>query len=107
MIRAMNRPFDWDGAVLRGVPRRLLIDPKEKERREILKVGKEYCRDVDHDRIKEDGNLSARSDLKYASSPFLEITSNQPFTTDRAMHCCVHVAVKNNLVLPGQMTEAE
>ena len=73
----------------------------------MILLMKEYCRVVDHNRIKEDGNFSARSNLKHGSSSLLEITSKQPFTADRSMYCCVPVCSQKSLVLLGKMTETK
>ncbi|KAF9780481.1 AAA-domain-containing protein [Thelephora terrestris] len=91
VIGATNRPFDLDDAVLRRLPRRLLVDlPGEKERKEILKIllkGENVAEDVSLDEMaKRTGDFSG-SDLK---------------------HLCVAAAldaVKAGVVLPWEATK--
>ncbi|KAF2161766.1 hypothetical protein M409DRAFT_69570 [Zasmidium cellare ATCC 36951] len=65
---ASNRPFDMDDAVLRRLPRRLLVDlPVAKDREAILKIHlKEEQLDaaVDLGKLAEDTPLYSGSDLK-------------------------------------------
>lgn len=69
VIGATNRPFDLDDAVLRRLPRRLLVDlPGEAERAEILKI---MLRDeilspsVDLQKLARDTASFSGSDLKH------------------------------------------
>ncbi|KAH9946015.1 AAA-domain-containing protein [Epithele typhae] len=69
VIGATNRPFDLDDAVLRRLPRRLLVDlPGEKEREEILKIllrDETLAHDVDLKRLAKKTESFSGSDLKH------------------------------------------
>ncbi|KIJ44017.1 hypothetical protein M422DRAFT_169052, partial [Sphaerobolus stellatus SS14] len=86
VIGATNRPFDLDDAVLRRLPRRLLVDlPGEKERKEILKIllcDEKLAPEIDLDHLAKRTEAFSGSDLK---------------------HLCVAAAldaVKQNVILP-------
>ncbi|KAI9446395.1 hypothetical protein H4582DRAFT_2116806 [Lactarius indigo] len=70
VIGATNRPFDLDDAVLRRLPRRLLVDlPGEGEREEILKIllrDETLSPDVDLKALARDTPTFSGSDLKHA-----------------------------------------
>lgn len=65
---ATNRPFDLDDAVLRRLPRRLLVDlPTEKDRRAILKIhlkDEKLDSTIDLDELARRTPLYSGSDLK-------------------------------------------
>ncbi|KAF2272833.1 AAA-domain-containing protein [Westerdykella ornata] len=65
---ATNRPFDMDDAVIRRLPRRLLVDlPKQEDRKEILNIhlrGEEVAPEVDLDDLAKRTPLYSGSDLK-------------------------------------------
>ncbi|KAG2158392.1 uncharacterized protein EDB93DRAFT_1238140 [Suillus bovinus] len=86
VIGATNRPFDLDDAVLRRVPRRLLVDlPGEKEREEILKI------------LLRDETLAPEIDLKVLA------TKTESFSGSDLKHLCVSAAldaVKENVKVP-------
>ncbi|PCH38086.1 AAA-domain-containing protein [Wolfiporia cocos MD-104 SS10] len=69
VIGATNRPFDLDDAVLRRLPRRLLVDlPGEKERTEILKImlrDETLAEDVDFHVLAKKTESFSGSDLKH------------------------------------------
>ncbi|EKM55549.1 uncharacterized protein PHACADRAFT_184335 [Phanerochaete carnosa HHB-10118-sp] len=69
VIGATNRPFDLDDAVLRRLPRRLLVDlPGEKEREEILKIllrDEKFAVDVDLKQLARKTETFSGSDLKH------------------------------------------
>ncbi|KAH7923865.1 AAA-domain-containing protein [Leucogyrophana mollusca] len=86
VIGATNRPFDLDDAVLRRLPRRLLVDlPGEKEREEILKI------------LLRDENLSSDMDLKALAK------QTESFSGSDLKHLCVSAAldaVKEDVTVP-------
>ncbi|CAG7846441.1 Protein MSP1 AltName: Full=Tat-binding homolog 4 [Serendipita indica DSM 11827] len=69
VIGATNRPFDLDDAVLRRLPRRLLIDlPGAKEREAILRIhlaDEQLAQDVDVTKLAEKTESFSGSDLKH------------------------------------------
>ncbi|KAG0705885.1 hypothetical protein DFH29DRAFT_233012 [Suillus ampliporus] len=86
VIGATNRPFDLDDAVLRRVPRRLLVDlPGEKEREEILKI------------LLRDETLAPEIDLRALAK------RTESFSGSDLKHLCVSAAlaaVKENVEVP-------
>ncbi|KAG1756507.1 uncharacterized protein EDB91DRAFT_19958 [Suillus paluster] len=89
VIGATNRPFDLDDAVLRRVPRRLLVDlPGEKEREEILKI------------LLRDETLAAEIDLRALAK------KTESFSGSDLKHLCVSAAldaVKENVEVPWKL----
>ncbi|OBZ75532.1 Protein MSP1 [Grifola frondosa] len=76
VIGATNRPFDLDDAVLRRLPRRLLVDlPGEKEREEILKI------------LLRDETLTSDVDLKSLAK------KTESFSGSDLKHLCVSAAL--------------
>ncbi|KAG8809356.1 hypothetical protein FRC17_003481 [Serendipita sp. 399] len=69
VIGATNRPFDLDDAVLRRLPRRLLIDlPGEKDREAILRIllaGESLGEDINIQTIAKRTESFSGSDLKH------------------------------------------
>ncbi|KAF2749056.1 AAA-domain-containing protein [Sporormia fimetaria CBS 119925] len=65
---ATNRPFDMDDAVIRRLPRRLLVDlPTQEDRKKILEIhlrGEQLGEDVDLDDLAKRTPLYSGSDLK-------------------------------------------
>ncbi|BEI80182.1 hypothetical protein CcaverHIS002_0107110 [Cutaneotrichosporon cavernicola] len=69
VLGATNRPFDLDDAVLRRLPRRLLVDlPTEEDRKAILNIllrNEKLASDVDIDAIAKKTEGFSGSDLKH------------------------------------------
>ncbi|KAG6903215.1 hypothetical protein C0995_002758 [Termitomyces sp. Mi166 len=90
VIGATNRPFDLDDAVLRRLPRRLLVDlPGEKEREEILKI------------LLRDETLAPDLDIPALAK------KTENFSGSDLKHLCVSAAldaVKENIKLPWTTT---
>ncbi|KAG5353982.1 hypothetical protein C0989_011470 [Termitomyces sp. Mn162] len=90
VIGATNRPFDLDDAVLRRLPRRLLVDlPGEKERQEILKI------------LLRDETLASDLDISALAK------KTESFSGSDLKHLCVSAAldaVKENIKLPWTTT---
>ncbi|KAF8580891.1 AAA-domain-containing protein [Ramaria rubella] len=92
VIGATNRPFDLDDAVLRRLPRRLLVDlPGVKEREEILKI------------LLRDENLTPEVDLGSLAR------RTESFSGSDLKHLCVSAAldaVKERVTLPWSVPRA-
>ncbi|KAG6850592.1 hypothetical protein H0H93_011260 [Arthromyces matolae] len=90
VIGATNRPFDLDDAVLRRLPRRLLVDlPGEKERGEILKI------------LLQDETLALDVDIPALAK------KTESFSGSDLKHLCVSAAldsVKENVKVPWATT---
>ncbi|KAI0079953.1 AAA-domain-containing protein [Panus rudis PR-1116 ss-1] len=86
VIGATNRPFDLDDAVLRRLPRRILVDlPGEREREEILKI------------LLRDEKLAPDVDLKVLAK------KTESFSGSDLKHLCVAAAldaVKERVAVP-------
>ncbi|WWC68925.1 uncharacterized protein I206_102861 [Kwoniella pini CBS 10737] len=69
VIGATNRPFDLDDAVLRRLPRRLLVDlPNAEGRKAILEIllrSENTAEDVDLDKLAQETDGFSGSDLKH------------------------------------------
>ncbi|KIK59761.1 hypothetical protein GYMLUDRAFT_261762 [Collybiopsis luxurians FD-317 M1] len=93
VIGATNRPFDLDDAVLRRLPRRLLVDlPGIAERQEILKI------------LLRDEIMGEDLDLAVLAK------QTESFSGSDLKHLCVSAAldaVKENIHLPWQILPAE
>ncbi|KAH9901047.1 AAA-domain-containing protein [Cubamyces lactineus] len=93
VIGATNRPFDLDDAVLRRLPRRLLVDlPGEKEREEILKI------------LLRDETLADDVDLKQLAK------KTESFSGSDLKHLCVSAAldaVKERVTVPWRQSSSQ
>jgi len=84
ILGATNRPFDLDDAILRRMPRRILVDlPTEKDRLTILKLllaDEVLDPAVDLNDLAKNTNLYSGSDLKNVcvSAAIAAVTEEQP-----------------------------
>ncbi|KAJ7685125.1 hypothetical protein DFH06DRAFT_30466 [Mycena polygramma] len=90
VIGATNRPYDLDDAVLRRLPRRLLVDlPGEPERQEIIKI------------LLRDETLGSDLDIKSIAK------KTDGFSGSDLKHLCVSAAldaVKEHVTVPWSTT---
>ncbi|KIP09632.1 hypothetical protein PHLGIDRAFT_102653 [Phlebiopsis gigantea 11061_1 CR5-6] len=93
VIGATNRPFDLDDAILRRLPRRLLVDlPGEKERAEILRI------------LLRDETLASDVDLKLLAK------KTDSFSGSDLKHLCVSAAldsVKERVEVPWRPNKTD
>ena len=110
VIGATNRPFDLDDAVLRRLPRRLLVDlPGEKERKEILRIllrEESVAEGVDLDVIAKRTRDFSGSDLKRVSSSFSKTAFNrEPLPMVDLCVAAALDAVKAGVALPWRIAK--
>ncbi|KAF9456772.1 hypothetical protein BDZ94DRAFT_1203813 [Collybia nuda] len=109
IIGATNRPFDLDDAVLRRLPRRLLVDlPGEREREGLSYTFKRHMGLGLTSQLSEilkillrEENLAADLDIRALA------TQTESFSGSDLKHLCVSAAldaVKENIVLPWSKT---
>lgn len=113
---ATNRPFDIDEAILRRLPRRLLVDlPVEEDRKAILDIhlkGEELEENVSLEKIAKNTPFYSGSDLKNVSvaaalACVREEIANAVKAADAAGISKAEQRIKGKLVFPAKRILAE